>query len=346
MHHHPNMDNYGSYDASSYGAPPPNMSLENQPQIVTNHYGTGMKSNMSYGNPPSAPEPEWEYPGNYHTYNHSNGSATTASYPRHMMMPNATNPLITKHNQMNSTPPDMMMTRVENGQQNNSIMMSTPPQQYIGDYNGYGSELNVTTTNGGSNLNPFLHGPMNNLTINQHQNEMGNHHKGSPITTACQQNQQQHAVVVRQLQEKLGAENGGGGEDEAMRRLMDPASNNGGHLHSSSNNHQSFHHQGAPNNNSGSHHNPHGVANSSVDNDNGGLCCSSLQVDQGEEGFVDTYWSHCRLPFLLALIVVLTVLLVSFSAALLYFKCKEWGSLRLLLDQFDAVLFLTTFSKI
>lgn len=201
-----------------------NAHLQNQPQIVTNHYGSlnyprnrvvygGNGTAASYDNPYNS-DPEWQYPATHHTLKPSSDgrySSNPSPHPTGNLPPNylsgagghppngPPNPYLQQHQQHYS--PNNYHLHHQNSP--NRI-----PMNIANTYNG-GVVMGAGNPN---HPDVAVNGP-NNLTTINHTNYLGNHTVSGGVAVAGAANQPhqtgdgQHAVV-RQLQEKFGGVGG------------------------------------------------------------------------------------------------------------------------------------------
>lgn len=331
-----------------------NAHLQNQPQIVTNHYGSlnhprnrvvyGGNSG-SYDNPYNS-DPEWQYPSTHHTMKASTDGrySNQSPYPANYMAGGSgtghaangpPNPYLQQHQQPHY--PANIHNSPNNYHQVHQNSPNRLPMNIAGTYNG-----GVVMGNP-NHPDVAVNGP-NNLTIN-HTNYLGNHAVSGGGNVPPPPDGQ-HAVV-RQLQEKFGGPgmrgNGEAGSDVTTDDNYgcepDSALSRNNHIRAHSN------HIGNVAGNGGAdanHLNNHAQQTHNSSNGGGGgpglngvipaLCCASEKdvLDQNgtEEGSenetlcIRSLWVHCRLSVLLVLVVILLILFLSFSGALLYFKSK------------------------
>lgn len=342
------MDPYAGHIPYSPGGAGGGAHLQNQPQIVTNHYGSlnyprNRGGGGPYGGVPSdnyPTDPEWQFPASH--------TMKPAMYNNHSPHPHAPNYLSGGGVHPNPHPPNPYHPQQHQYPANiHSYHQDSPNRLPLNIANNYG--------NGGVGVPTNLNHPdvaaVNNLTIKHTNNP--NYLSHHPPTDQ----QQQHAVV-RQLQQKFS---GGGANGDIVGTTTDE-SNYGCEPDSPAiipNNHRGHHNQNHINSGGGisgagggdgslanNHHNRNHNQNSSSNGGIGGgggglngvipsLCCASEKdvLDQNgtdERGSTQdensiclrSLWVHCRLSVLLVLVVILLILFLSFSGALLYFMSK------------------------
>lgn len=328
-----------------------NTHLQNQPQIVTNHYGSlhYPKNRVVYGgnsttyDNPYNSDPEWQYPNVHHTLKAtSNGRYTTHNPHSNNYLSDSGAP------NLNGSPnPYAQQTFPENIQSNpnayhHQAYQNNPSRLPLNISNPYNERI---VTGSSNHPDVAVNGP-NNLTI-AHTNYYG-HQTTANVGGTIPRPDGQHAVV-RQLQAKFGGSSGpvDAGSDVTAEENYgcepDSAQNRNNHIpvHNyignstgvSGGDSNHLNHSQQNHNSSNGSHGGGGAGGPGLNSVIPNLCCASekdvLDQNRLDEGSEDenslclrSLWVHCRLSVLLVLVVILLILFLSFSGALLYFKSK------------------------